>query len=225
MVVVTSEATVVVVVASFEAMVVVVAGAFGSTVVVVVVALGSAVVVVPVTVAPFPVIVVVVTVVVVVVVVVVVMIMQFGHFDGAFQLPPFPQRGLMSESGKKTKSLSLGKSKLYPTKDGIAVVACAVEVCKLYGLGPVANQPGRQRSVPTNYSCTEKMRNSNRPDHKCDLWQLKNYINHKNPHLSLESVVIHRTSSGEQVTGDLHAGQPGSGTLQRYLHLIFRCVC
>ena len=32
-------------------------------------------------------------------------------------------------------------------------------------------------------------------------------------HLSFESVVIQRTSSGEQVTGNLHAGHPGSGTL------------
>ena len=101
MLVVTSDAAVVVV-ATFEATVVV-AGAFGSAVVVIVGALGSAVVVVPVIVAPFPVIVVVVIVVVVVVVVVVVMIMQFGHFDGAFQLPPFPHRGLMSESEKRCK--------------------------------------------------------------------------------------------------------------------------
>ena len=139
--------------------IVVVAGAFGSTVVVVVVALGSAVVVVPVTVASFPVIVVVVTVVVVVVVVVVVMIMQFGHLDGAFQFPPFPHRGLMSESGKKC--LSPSKSKLYLTKDGIAVVASAVEVRELDCFGPVANQPGCKGCVPTNDSCTENMKSFN----------------------------------------------------------------
>ena len=46
--------------------------------------------------------------------------------------------------------------KLYLTENGIAVIARAVEVCELYRIGPVANQPRCQGRVPTNHSCTAK---------------------------------------------------------------------
>ena len=46
--------------------------------------------------------------------------------------------------------------KHYLTENGIAVIARAVEVCELYRIGPVANQPRCQGRVPTNDSCTGK---------------------------------------------------------------------
>ena len=166
-VMVTSEATVVV--AALEAMVVVAAGAFG-----------SAVVVVPVTVAAFSVIVVVVKVVVVVVVVVVVMIMQFGHFDGAFQLPPFPHRGLMSESGKRCKVYhKKSPSSILPR---MALLSLHVQLKSVNSIASVQLQinPVARAAFQPITVALESMKKSN----NCDSWKTRLTIKILTCHLS-----------------------------------------